>query len=76
MYSDPIYYQFKRSRKAFRSLPENEAWIAKAHKDLEAVAGDYSRIKYATPDLSQIPTKVKELLERLSIEIVQINHLD
>lgn len=47
-----IYYQFKRSKKTFRTVSGNEAWIARSHKDIEAKLGDYSGIKYATPDVT------------------------
>ncbi len=80
-----IYYQFKRSNKAFYSGSKNtaealklaQAWVAKAMRNLGEEA-TYAQIRYATDASVTVPRKILDWFNSLDPVIVveRIPHLD
>lgn len=72
-----IYYQFKRSQEALKSLRECQAWVEKAMRDLALDPPDYSRVIYALPGgRGNVGSEILDWFDELGIAVKTIAHVN
>ncbi len=64
---DDVFYQVKRSNSAAQNLDRIIRWVNLTFGEVE----NYDKIKFVIPSRSDLPTRVKNYLEDLGIEIIE-----